>query len=151
MGDYEPRGSTDSYGDKEEPPAQQTVGADGHAVPPKEDRNLALFAHLGAMIVDLMSFAFGWIVPLVIYVTKKDESPFVTDQAKEALNFRITIALIHFICGLSVLVTCGLAVFIALPIMGLVWVLALVFGIIASVKANDGERYRYPFCWRLVK
>lgn len=151
MGEYEPRGSTDSYGEKEEPPAQQAVGADGQALASKDDRNMALFAHLGAMLVDLVFFSFGWIAPLVIYLTKKDESEFVSDQAKEALNFRITIVIINLACGVAMIVTCGVAMIIALPIMGLVWIFALVFGIIASVKANDGERYRYPFCWRLVK
>ena len=76
---------------------------------------------------------------------KKDESAFVDDQGKEALNFNITISIAGFIAFLLMFVVIG---GLLLPIIGIFW---LVMTIIAAVKANGGERYRYPLTIRLIK
>src|SRR3546814_18660413 len=77
--------------------------------------------------------------------------PFVDDQAKEALNFNITVAIIFFALFLLTLLTLGIGALLTVPLMILVGVAWLVFTIIAAMKANQGERYRYPFTLRLVK
>lgn len=69
----------------------------------------------------------------------------MTDQAKEALNFQITITIAMLICIVLTIVIIG---GILAPIVG---ILNLVFCIIAAVKANNGEAYRYPFALRLIK
>jgi uncharacterized protein len=179
MGDYDPRGSTDEYGrpvDRpdgaageaaQEPapePAQapaggsardaggeQTVeGADGHPLPNSDDRTWGLFCHLGALIVSFFS-GMGFVVPLVIWLLRKDESDFVDDQGKEALNFQISLVILYLAMGLLTAVTCGFGVFLAIPVVIVAWIYALVVGIIASIRSYDGERYRYPVCWRLIK
>lgn len=107
---------------------------------PAEQRTMALVAHLLGI--------FTWFLgPLIIWLINKDDSSksFVTDQAKEALNFQITVAIAMFVCIILTFVVIG--VFLA-PIVGL---LSLVFSIIAAVKANNGEAYRYPFALRLIK
>ena len=107
---------------------------------PSDQRTMALAAHLLGI--------FTWFIgPLVIWLINKDDASktFVTDQAKEALNFQITITLAMLICIVLAIVIIG---GILAPIVG---ILNLVFCIIAAVKANNGEAYRYPFALRLIK
>ena len=70
-------------------------------VPSKEERQWAMFAHLSALVGGLLTSAIGgwgfFIGPLVIWLLKKDEMPFAGDQAKEALNFNITVSAIFLI------------------------------------------------------
>jgi uncharacterized Tic20 family protein len=82
---------------------------------------------------------------------KKDSMPFVDDQAKEALNFNITIAIIGVILLVLSIITFGIGLLLAIPagiVIGVAW---LVLTIIAAIKANEGTRYRYPFALRLIK
>jgi len=121
-----------------------------------EERQWAMFAHLSALAGGIITA--GWagsigcfIGPLVIWLMKKDTMPFVGDQAREALNFNITVAIIFFALFVLTLVTLGIGALLTVPIMILVGLAWLVFTIIASIKANQGERYRYPLTLRLVK
>jgi uncharacterized Tic20 family protein len=121
-----------------------------------EERQMAMFAHLSALVGGIVTA--GWagsigcfIGPLVIWMMKKDTMPFVDDQAKEALNFNITIAIIFFALFMMTLLTLGIGALLTVPLMILVGVAWLVFTIIAAMKANQGERYRYPFTLRLVR
>ena len=112
--------------------------------PTAEDKQWGLFAHLSSLAGLIIPFG-NILGPLIIWQVKKDSLPFAADQGKEALNFNITIAIAAIISGLLTLVLIG---FLLLPLVGLAW---LVFTIIAAVKANNGEAYRYPFVLRLVK
>ncbi len=89
--------------------------------------------------------------PLVIWLMKKDSMPFVADQAKESLNFNITVSAVFLVLLVLSLVTLGIGFIITLPIMLIVGIAALVLIIMAAIKANDGIAYRYPFTIRLVK
>jgi uncharacterized Tic20 family protein len=125
----------DNITDEPSPPA---------GVPTAEERQWGLFAHLSALaglVIPLGSV----IGPLIIWQIKKDTMPFVADQGKEALNFNITVAIAAIIAGLLIFVVVGL---LLLPLVGIAW---LVLTILAAVKANNGEAYRYPFTLRLVK
>lgn len=107
---------------------------------PADQRTMALVAHLLGI--------FTWFIgPLIIWMINKDDSSkgFVIDQAKEALNFQITITIAMLICIVLMIVIIG---GLLAPLVGL---LNLVFCIIAAVKANNGEYYRYPFTLRLIK
>jgi uncharacterized Tic20 family protein len=121
-----------------------------------DERQWAMFAHLSAIAGGIVTA--GWagsigcfIGPLVIWMMKKDTMPFVDDQAKEALNFNISVAIIFFVLFVMTLLTLGIGILLTGPLMILVGLAWLVFTIIASIKANQGERYRYPFTLRLVK
>ncbi|MEM1056226.1 MAG: DUF4870 domain-containing protein [Bacteroidota bacterium] len=107
--------------------------------PSSDERTLALLGHLLPLI------GFGFLAPLVIYLVKRNDSGFVADQAKEALNFQITLFLAFLACIPLMIVLIG---FVLLPVIGLS---AVVLGIIAAIKANDGEWYQYPFTLRLIK
>ena len=117
-------------------------------MPSHEERQWALFAHLSALLGGLITshfFGLGCLIgPLVIWLVKKDTMPFVDDQAKEALNFNITVAIAAVVCWILVFVLIGIPLVI---LLGLAW---LVFVIIAAIKANEGERYRYPFILRFI-
>jgi len=112
--------------------------------PSAEDRQWGLFAHLSALSGVIIPFG-NIIGPLVVWQVKKDTSAFAADQGKEALNFNITMLIAAFVCFLLTFVLIGL---VLLPIVGLAW---LILTIIAAIKANNGEAYRYPFALRLIK
>jgi len=95
--------------------------------------------HLSLIIGIIIPF-FGLIVPIVVWITKKDSDQLATANAKEAINFQITMIL-------WVLVLIGLTIFA--PIFGLalavvLGLVALIMPIVAAVKANGGDEYRYP-------
>lgn len=124
-------------------------------VPNAEERQWAMFAHLSALLGGVVTGWFGgwgWFLgPLIIWLIKKDTMPFVNDQAKEALNFNITIAIVFVILWVLTFMTLGVGILIAWPLMVIIGIAALVFIILAAVKANEGVAYRYPFALRLVK
>jgi uncharacterized Tic20 family protein len=103
-----------------------------------------MLAHLSAL-VQLLTIP-TIVGPLVVWLIKKNEMPFVDDQGKEALNFHITV----WIAALVLTPTICLAGIGIILLMAL-GVVALVFAIIAAMKANEGIRYRYPLTLRLIK
>lgn len=114
-----------------------------------------MFAHLSALLGGLIT---GWaggigcfLGPLVIWLLKRETMPFVDDQAKEALNFNITLAGLFLVLFLLGFLTLGIGFIIAIPIMLIVGVTALVFIVIAAIKSNEGVAYRYPIALRLIK
>ncbi|SNS60737.1 DUF4870 domain-containing protein [Pseudomonas segetis] len=112
--------------------------------PTQEARQWAMFCHFAAFLGFI--FPFGNLVgPLVVWQIKKDLDPFVDEQGKEALNFQISITIACMISVLLMLVVIGFV------LTTLVTVVAVVLAIIAGIKANEGQSYRYPFCWRIVK
>jgi uncharacterized Tic20 family protein len=135
------------------PPSTGPAGPD--ATPSSEERQWALFAHLSALLGCILTGAwFGWgcfIGPLIIWLVKKDTMPFVDDQAKEALNFNITVAIIGVALLVLTLITFGLGALLALPIGVVVGIGWLVCTILAAIRANEGVQYRYPFTLRLIK
>lgn len=121
-----------------------------------EERQWAMFAHLSTLLGGLVTS--GWagsigffIGPLVIWMLKKDAMPFVDDQAKEALNFAITVSLACLVLLILTIMTLGIGVLLTGPLMAVIGIGALVLVIIAAIKANEGVAYRYPFALRLVK
>ncbi len=113
-------------------------------VPTSEERNWALLAHLAGLIAAALG-GLSFLGPLIVWLIKKDQSPFVADQAKEALNFQIAVTIALLVSGGIALATCiGV---ILLPIVGIA---ALVYSIIAAMEANKGVYYRYPYTIRLI-
>ena len=110
----------------------------------REERNWAMLSHLSAL-TGYIGIPFGHIIaPLIIYLMKKDESPFVAEQARESLNFQISMSIYAVISGVLVLILIGFLLLAA------VWVAGVVLTVIASVKAANGEGYRYPLTIRLI-
>src|SRR5579875_2263993 len=141
------------------PPESATPPPSSYTAPPPppagapsaEERQWAMFAHLSALLGGLVT-GWGWFLgPLIIWLIKKDTMPFVNDQAKEALNFNITVTIIFVILAILGVATLGVGFLIAGPLMIIIGIAALVFIILAAVKANEGVAYRYPFALRLIK
>jgi len=109
----------------------------------KDEKMWAMLCHLSALAGFIIPFG-NVIAPLVIWILKKDEFPHVDDQGKEALNFQISMTIYFIVGAILILVAIGIVI---LPILGIFWLIMIV---IASIKANDGEKYRYPFTIRLV-
>ena len=111
--------------------------------PTQDERTMALVAHLSALSGFVVPF--GNIAgPLVVWLVKRDESVFVADQAKEALNFQITMTLAVIVSVVLVFLLIGIPLLIVLGLA------ALVLPIVGGIRANEGRRYRYPFTIRLV-
>lgn len=119
-----------------------TEAASGGGSVDRESQQWGMIAHLSALIGFVIPFG-NLIGPLVVWQMKKD-MPFVADQGKEALNFQITVSIAVFVCLLLSLVAIGL---LLLPVVGIG---ALVLAVMAGIKANNGEAYRYPFTLRLI-
>jgi len=102
-----------------------------------------MLAHLSAL-AGLFVGGLIFLGPLLVYLVKKDEHPFIADQSREALNFNISV-FIYFIAS-AILIPLGVGL-LALPVVFIAW---LVLTIMAAVRANNGEPYRYPLTIRLV-
>jgi len=110
---------------------------------PKEHRTMAMLCHLLALAGFVIPFG-NILGPLIIWLIKKEESAFVDDQGKEALNFQITIVIAAVVLFVVTICLGGLGVLIPMLV-------GAVFAIIAGIKANDGVAYRYPFALRMIK
>ena len=106
------------------------------------ERMWAMFCHLGTLAT-WFPFA-NIIIPLTIWLVKKETSPLVTDQGKEALNFQITILVGYAICVPLCFVLIGIPAIMAL------FIYHVVFSIVAAIKSNEGLAYRYPYTLRLI-
>jgi uncharacterized protein len=113
--------------------------------PTQDERTWGMIAHLSAFAVFIFPVGGNIIAPLIIWLTRRDTSAFVEQEAKEALNFNITVSLGWIVCGVLTFALIGIP-------LGLVLFLGwLVMTIVAAVKATEGVGYRYPISVRFVK
>ena len=116
------------------------------AQPSVEERNWAVGAHLSALVtfVGIPSF----VGPLVVWLMKKDESPFVGEHARQALNFNLSVLLYLIAASVASIVflvaTLGLGFLVLIPVFLIVAVFLVVVLIQASIAASRGESYSYP-------
>ncbi len=120
---------------------QDTVHTD--PAPDKDARLWGMLCHLTAFAGFIVPFG-SIIAPLVIWLIKKNDIPFVDDQGKESINFQITVLIAAIICGILMFIGIGFLLLFALAIYAIIMV------IIASIKANEGIAYRYPYTLRLI-
>jgi uncharacterized Tic20 family protein len=128
-------------------PPRSTPVQDLDFTPSSDERNYAVIAHLSGCAGVLGLGFVGFIGPLVIYLLKKDDSPFVEVQAKEAFNFQITILLIALVSGAIAAISCGALFFLIFVPM----LLQVFYSIKAALAVRDGVQYRYPFNFRLLQ
>lgn len=106
-------------------------------VPSSDEKNIATVTHLAGTI-------FLFIPALIVWILKKDDSAYIADQAKEALNFQITVAIAMFAANILIWILVGLAL---IPI---IWIANIILSILAAIATSKGETYRYPVCLRLI-
>ena len=105
--------------------------------PSNDDKNIATVTHLGGTV-------FSFIPGLLVWILKKDDNAYIADQAKEALNFQITVLIASFVASILIWLLIG---FLLLPV---IWIVNVIFCIIAAIASSKGEAYRYPLCLRLI-
>jgi uncharacterized Tic20 family protein len=116
----------------------------GYGPPARSDgRTMALLAHLGV-------FVGGFIVPLIVYLTAGKTDPFVRHHASEALNFSLTYTLFVMVGMLISFATLFIAFIVFFPLLMIAGIGHIVLSVMAAVKANNGEWYRYPINIRFV-
>jgi uncharacterized protein len=115
------------------------------STPTQDERTWGTIAHLAAFAGFFIPIAGNVIGPLVVWLIKREQSAFIDSQAKEALNFNITVLIAG--CASALLIV----VFIGFLLLGALAIFWLAMTIIAAIKASEGVAYRYPFTLRLVK
>lgn len=110
----------------------------------KDERTWGMFCHLSGLAGFIVPFG-SVIGPLIVWLMKKEESSFVNDQGREALNFRLSMLIFEVIAFFMCFILIG---FLILPLL---IIFELIQVIIASISANDGKPYRYPVKIEFVK
>jgi uncharacterized Tic20 family protein len=105
-----------------------------------DERNWGMLSHISSLIAIWLG-GLAFLGPLIVWLVKKDQSPFVADQAKEALNFQIAVLIVNMICA----ITC-----VGLILVPVIFVADIVFSLLAGIEANKGIYYRYPYTFRLI-
>lgn len=114
----------------------------------EEERTWALFLHLSHLLVLLTGIPI--VLPLILWMTKKDSSEFLDDQGKEVVNFEISLIIWFLLAGVSAfvigIVTCG----VGFALLAFPYILGIVGTIMGTVAATKGRYFRYPMCWRFI-
>ena len=117
---------------------------------PSQTRMWNMLCHLSALAGYIIPFG-NIIGPLLVWQIKKNEFPSVEEHGKAALNFQITVMIAVIVGGAAAALLSFVCVgFLLIPVVGAVALCGLIFAIIAGIKANNGEPYRYPWSLKLV-
>ena len=107
-------------------------------------RNWAVLIHLSALLGFIIPFG-NILAPLVIWLLKKEDSPFIDDQGKEAVNFQISMTIYAIISAILIVIIIGFV------LLGVIAIIEIIFIIIAAINASNGVKYRYPLSIRFIK
>jgi uncharacterized Tic20 family protein len=107
-------------------------------------RTWIVLCHASALLGLFFHFLGHIFGPLIVWLVKRGESAEIDAHGKESLNFQLSMLIYDAVAAILCLVLIGF------PILILLWVLNTVFVIIASVKASEGQLYRYPFTIRFI-
>jgi len=100
---------------------------------------------LWAVLVNLGGLLFSFLPVLIVYLCLNDRGPFVRAHAATALNFQLTLLIVYVVGGILTFVLIGI------PILVIAGILAIVFPIIAAVKAGQGQWFTYPLTIPFVR
>lgn len=103
-----------------------------------DDKNLALLMY----VLSLVGFAL--IGPLIVWLLKKDTSPYLDKLGRELLNFQLSLFIYVLVCIPLCLILIGI------PLLFVLGLGSLVLTIIGLVKATEGKVYRYPLTIRML-
>ncbi len=109
-----------------------------HPSPTGNEKIWTILCHLSSLI------GVGILLPLVVYLAMKGDSKYVAANARESLNFHLSV-LIYCLCSIPLIF-----VVIGIPLLIVIGLGSLILGIVAAVKASDGGCYHYPLTFRLV-
>lgn len=120
------------------PPAAPPPSGGEQPLSQSDERTWAMLAQLSGIIL-------GFIGPLIVMLVFGPRSAFVKKESTEALNFQITVTIAYIVSLVLTIVVIGAFLFL------IVWILSIIFCLIAGLKNKDGIEYRYPLTLRLVK
>lgn len=109
---------------------------------PKSERTYAVLLHLSLLAVHVIGIPV--LIPVIMWLIRKDDSPFLEDHGREAINFQIS--LVIYAIAFGALALCGLGI----PFLIGVYILGIVGCIMGAVAAHKGEFFRYPMSLRLL-
>ncbi len=112
---------------------------------PKDERNWAMFCHLSGFFGYAFPFLGNILGPLVMWLLKREEWPLVDNQGKEALNFQISWTIYGFAACLFSVILIGIPFLLAL------FVSHVILMIVATIKASEGQHFRYPMTMRIIE
>lgn len=129
---------------------------DGNIITP-EAKKWGMLSHLSTFSGFIIPLG-NIIIPLIIWLTKKDDNKFVADQAKEVLNFQISL-LVYFIVGILVILFSifrssehmPLNIVVTGILLVIIWIFDFIITIVGAVRANEGVWFRYPLSIRFIK
>ncbi len=127
------RDDDDDFDDEEDDRPRKKKKKKKGGRPNDEEKQMAMFCHLGGIIG-------GFLLPLIIWIIKKEESRYIDEHGKQALNFAITVLIAHlvgFVC------TCGFLSIVLAPI-------TIIFSIQGAMAASRGEDYEYPMSFSFI-
>jgi uncharacterized protein len=131
------------------------AGLDGFPVASAEDRTWGLVAHLGALLTLVFTGFLGFLAPLVVLAARGQDSAYARRHAVASLNFQLTLLVVGVtgsVLGvLGAILTLGLGLLVIVPVALAYVVFALVVMIQASLRASQGEEYRYPLSIRFFR
>jgi len=112
----------------------------------RDARQWAMFCHLAGLAGYIAWIVGNIVAPLIFWQLKKDEHPFIDENGKEAVNFQISMSIYALVSAALMPLFC-----VGVPLLIAVGIVDLVFLLIAAIKANNGEHYRYPLTIRFIK
>lgn len=144
--DDAPRETSSPYAASDGTDPYRTPSTPRTAMSPADEKLWATLVHLGGAVLGFFgAFLLGTLPSVVGFAVLKDRGPFIRDHTRTALNFQLTMAIAEVVGWILSIVLVGLLLVAA------VWVVRIVFSIVAAVKANAGEPYVYPLSFRFFR
>ena len=113
-------------------------------LPNKNEKTWAMLCHFSTFSGMIIPFG-NILAPLIIWLIKKDEMPFVNNQGKQVLNFQISF-IIYIVLSIFLII-----LLIGIPILIGLFLFNFICTIIGAIKANDGKLFIYPLAIQFIK
>src|SRR5437667_2552621 len=111
---------------------------------PSEVRTWCVLCHATALLGVFFHFLGHIFGPLIVWLLKRGDSPEIDAYGKESLNFQLSMLIYDAVAAILCIVLIGI------PILIILWIVNTVFVIIASIRASEGQLYRYPLTIRFL-
>jgi uncharacterized protein len=111
---------------------------------PSNTRTWCVLCHAAALSGIFLHVLGHILGPLIIWLVKRADSPEIDAHGKESLNFQLSMLIYNVIAGILCIILIGI------PILILLYLLNIIFVIVASIKASEGQLYRYPITIRFL-
>jgi uncharacterized Tic20 family protein len=115
-----------------------------------DEKMWGMFCHLSGLLGYFAAFM-TFVGPLICWLMKKDTSWFVDQNGKEALNFHLNVLAYNLIGLAGIFLTCFIGAIVFGPLLLALNIYVIIVQIIAGLKANNGESFRYPYIYRVIQ